>query len=635
MDLIYMDENMKDVGIFQGYSLDMAYGKDENDFVLEMPLDAPRCKAGYYIYVDGTEYGGVIDSIGVETASSKLIYRGRTWFGILNTKVLEPFAYTKTVDGKSVLDYDSYFVVSGEANEILDTILTRVGLTGVFVSSTDDSGIDVSVYDFRFDRGYDGIFEMLKQYNARLQVVCNGGRPVLSAVPAMNFSATEGFDSDIVQMKVEQTFNRINHLICLGSGELKDRHVIHLYTDENGGIQPYLHDMEKAPIKDSDYILTTEKRVLTREKGLVEVYDYPSAETVENFEQLSEKPSDWDTKYYNYFKKNGSEYEQIEQNLQDAYQLTTSQPSNWNSSYENFYTRYWSWDDGGWVYEHVEGDETTTYEVVSSEPRYWDNAYMNYYRKAGNNYVEIEQTESYSRVNSQPSDWSKNYSQYYTSDGVHYNSVSGVTKYRYNVQTVKPSDWSRNWKTSYYAPMQVRRSGGKFGTEYVLLGNHSSYMRLAKAPKWKKNTFYTMESYQVAPSFSSQGTVYRLVVSVPAFSSMTVYSAVTIYTKKWEANTYFQKVADTDVGLAFKPNVYYKMVYDHYANLVAGGIERLTELANADTLDVTLDETEQEYNVGDVISATEQVTGITTAQTIVKKIVKIERDVLTVRHEVS
>lgn len=634
MDLIYMDENMKDVGVFQGYSLDMAYGKDENDFVLEMPLDAPRCKAGYYIYIDGTEYGGIIDTIGVDTSSSKLVYRGRTWMGILNSKSLVPFFYRKEVDGHYVFDYEDFFYVSGDANEIIGIILVRIGLTQLFDVPEEDSGIEIDYYTFRFEKTFDGIFEMLSKYNARLQIVCNGKKPVLSAVPVMNYSSTEGFDSDIVQMKVEQTFNRVNHLICLGSGELKNRHVIHLYTDENGGIQPYLWDESKTPIKDSDYILTAEKKVLKNDKDYTEIYDYPNAETVENYEQLSEKPSDWDTKYYNYFKKDGSEYNQIEQNLQDDYQLTTSQPSNWNASYENYYTRYWSWDDGGWVYEQVEGDETTTYEVVSTEPRYWDTVYMNYYRKVGNSYVEIEQIESYSRVNSQPSDWSKNYSQYYTSDGVNYNSVSGVTKYRYNVQTVKPSDWSRNWRTAYYAPMQVMRSG-KFVTEYVLLGNHSSYMRRASAPTWKKNTFYTKESYQVAPSFSSQGTVYRLVVSVPAFSSMTVYNAVTVYTKTWEQNTYFQKVADTDAGLVFKPNVYYKMVYDHYANLVAGGIERLTELANADTLDITLDDTEEEYNIGDIISATEQVTGVTTAQTIVKKIVKIERDVLTVRHEVS
>ena len=127
MDLIYMDEKMKDVGVFQGYSLDMAYGKDENDFVLEMPLDAPRCKAGYYIYIDGTEYGGIIDTIGVDTSSSKLVYRGRTWMGILNSKSLEDLA------GDGLIAGEFEYVLDAQTREILSIISSNSGCFEIFL----------------------------------------------------------------------------------------------------------------------------------------------------------------------------------------------------------------------------------------------------------------------------------------------------------------------------------------------------------------------------------------------------------------------------------------------------------------------------------------------------------------------
>ena len=629
MDLIYMNSNFVDIGILQNYSLDLAYGRDENDFVLEMPLDSPRCEAGDYIYMDGTEYGGIIDTIGADTNAGKLIYKGRSWFGILNSKVLTPFSYSRTVDGKKVVRYDSYLNVYGDANEILDTILIRIGLTRVFSASTEESGIEINNYNFRFEKAFDGIFEMLSEYNARLNILCQGGKPILSVVPIMNYSTSEGFESDIVHMKVEQTFHLVNHLICLGSGELQNRHIINLYTDENGGIQPYLYDMTRPPIKDSDYILNNDYSTMKSENEIAEVYDYPSVETVENFELLESEPSDWSSGYFNYYKKSNGEYEQIEKNMEEDYQLTTSQPSNWNSSYDGFFTRYWSWNDGGWVYEPVEGDETETYVEVTSIPRSWESLYMNYYYKDGNTYKPFEQVESFVRQNSQPSDWSTSYSNYYTTDGVSYSSVSGVTKYRYKVQTTKPSDWSTNWG-NYYGAVKEGNA-----TRYVILRNHPSYVYYKKAPTWKKNTFYIRESYQVAPTFSSLGQVYRLTSSPPTWGSKTAYAKTITYSKQWHANTFWQKVSDKDAGLDFRPNVYYRLVYDHYANLVAGGIERLTELANADTLDVTIDETGEEYSIGDIISATEQVTGVSTAQRIVKKIVKVERDVLTVRHEVS
>lgn len=631
MDLIYADENFRDIGVLQGYSLDMAYGKDENDFVLEMPLNAPRLDVGNYIYIENTEYGGIVDAIEADTGSEKMTYSGRTWTGILASKIIMPRVIREF---GSEFVYGDYYTVDGDANEAIRKVINRVKLEEVFEVESENSGIDVA-YDFRYDDVNSGLFYMLKSFGARLEIVCRGGKPVLSAVQIMNYASADDFDSSIVKMKISHVENKVNHLVCLGSGEMRNRHVIHLYTNRNGGIQPYLKYPEMPAYEDKDYILYGDDWQWEQLRGKNEVmaiYDYPNVETVENYRPLSTKPQDWDSGYWNYYEKSGDEYQQIEQRIEDVYELTTSQPSNWGSTYQNYYTRRQSGNE--WIYEEVEGEETETYLVVSDLPRNWYDHYAYYFYKDGNEYYNFEATEKFERISSTPSDWTNNYSNYYTTDGVNYNSISGLTRYRYNVQTQKPSDWSTKWKTDYYAPMQVMVSG-KFKTEYVLLGSHPYYTRLTKAPKWKKNSFYTRESYQVAPSFSSLGSVYQLTAGAPDFSAQTVYELVTTYGKQWQANTFYVKKEAQDTGLAFQPKLYYRKVYDHFANLVAGGIQRLTELANADTLDVTLDETEQEFHIGDIIGATEQITKVTTAQTITKKIIKIERDVLTVRHEVN
>ena len=38
MDLIYTDSQNKDIGIVKDYTMDLAYGSDENNFELVVPL---------------------------------------------------------------------------------------------------------------------------------------------------------------------------------------------------------------------------------------------------------------------------------------------------------------------------------------------------------------------------------------------------------------------------------------------------------------------------------------------------------------------------------------------------------------------------------------------------------------------
>lgn len=224
MDLIYANSNREDIGVIPDYDFDLAFGSDENDFELTVSRNDHCCEAGYYIYIEGTEYGGIVDAITSDTATENVTYSGRTWHGILNSKILCPDAG------------ESYLTVSGDANTILGTLLSRMGLTALFSASSTPSGINVSGYQFaRYVSGYDGIRQMLKSVSAKLRVAYSGGSAVLSAAPIVDYTQ-DGLDSDQLALKVKKTANKVNHLICLGAGELADRIVVHLYADASGNI---------------------------------------------------------------------------------------------------------------------------------------------------------------------------------------------------------------------------------------------------------------------------------------------------------------------------------------------------------------------------------------------------------------
>ena len=77
---------------------------------------------------------------------------------------------------------------------------------------------------------------MLKAYNAKLNMVFNRGFVELSASPLADYSQDEQFDTDQISFTIKRNSKHINHVICLGRGDLKDRRVIHIYCDLLGNI---------------------------------------------------------------------------------------------------------------------------------------------------------------------------------------------------------------------------------------------------------------------------------------------------------------------------------------------------------------------------------------------------------------
>lgn len=224
MDLIYTNSERVDQGVLSAYAFDLSYGASENDFAMVIGTAEAMLDYGAFVYMEGTEYGGIVDAKQVRTNSESITYMGRTWHGVMNSKIIEPDPG------------ENYFTVSGDANQILALLIVRMGLSELFTAKKEAAGVDIVKYQFhRYCKGYDGIAAMLSDNGAKLKIAWQNQTVELSAVPIDDYTQNP-IDGDTTTLTVEQHKKKVNHLVCLGKGELVEREVIHLYVDQNGNI---------------------------------------------------------------------------------------------------------------------------------------------------------------------------------------------------------------------------------------------------------------------------------------------------------------------------------------------------------------------------------------------------------------
>ena len=622
MDLIYADETKKDIGILSSYALDMAYGTDENDFVMTVDADDHCCHEGYYIYVEGEEYGGIISQIGTDPDDGTVVYKGLTWHGILEKRIICPPA------GKN------YRYADGEANSVLQELIDAIGLSALYRASSEDSEVTINNYQIpRYIDAYTGIKNMLRDVGAKLIIRWVDGYVELSAEPVFDYSQDEEFDPSQVHFTVERNYRPTNHLICLGQGDLVQRAVIHLFTDSNGGVQPYANT--DNPVQDSDYILNTSRQVLTGVNEVAEVLDYPGAEITTNYVLLTSQPSDWAKNCENYYVRTDPEegdeaeaerYDAVEK-LDVGYVLQSSKPSDWDTNYSAYYAR------SGEDYTNVAG--TVVYNLLSQKPSDWKTKYEKYYRKSGNSYYSLTgvTTDKYTKLTKAPADWVKKYGTYYYkyTDGVftEYRAMEGIPYYRYKLQTKKPTDWDTNY-TSYYRKSTAAELK-KSKVQYRQLTQHKDGLT------WRRKRFYTRYDLQKSPKWSNEPKPkYKKTTETnpPTWEADTYYRRNDSAPPTWQANTYYT-LSEEKVAPKWSANRYYKAVADRYAVMVLEGLARLDEAWQTDSMGIALEETDVVYDIGDIIGVLEPKTGIDTVQEVVKKIIKIENDDVSIEYEVK
>lgn len=630
MDLIYTDARGVDIGVLEAYELDMAFGADENDFECTVDSTDHCCEPGSKIYAVGEEYGGVVDSIAVDTESEKVTYKGRTWHGVLEGKVICP------EEGQD------YLILSGEANQVLDQLIRHLGAGDIFQASTADSRIDINAYQVpRYVYAYTGIRNMLKAAGGKLHMQWTGSRVELSVLPSMDYSRDEEFDASQTHFELERKYRPVNHLVCLGRGDLAERAVIHIFCDENGGVQPYAR--KDMPIQDSDYILDKSGQVLTGIDEVAETLDYPSAETVVNYDPLTAQPDDWPTACDSYFyldtEKEEAPYKAVDWDVIE-YGLQKMQPYDWPVNFSNYFER-----DGD-SYNSVSG--TTVYALLNTKPSDWGSKYASYFRKSGASYTEVapKVTETYTRQGKQPKDWATNYKAYYYfySDGVvsEYKETEGVSYNIYNMQTRQPTDWVDQYG-SYYRRSTAAELKKEPWKQYRSVEAAKKKTTNAKGktetkevvPAWRARTYYTAKQMERAPAWNEVARyTYSRTESAPAWAANTFYRKTENNAPAWVTDKYYTKI-DEKVAPRWVDGMYYKAVEDHYATMVRSALERLEEAHEASPMEISLEESDMVYDIGDIVGVLEPSTGISATQEITKKVIKISNDDIRITYEVK
>ena len=212
------------------------------------------------IFVEGTEYGGIISGSKTNLEANEITYSGWTWRGMLQNYIIEPPSG------------EAYLTVSGNLADIINALPIP---SYIEVAQT---AYTTAGYTFgRYVTTYKGITQLLASVDPDLRISLSfeadldSGTATLRIIEARDLRNQIELSQDYGKIDLQITYDSTTprHLICLGRGELEEREVIHLYADDNWNVT-------QTPIPDA---YPTEK------------YDYSSSENLladgtKHFEEL-------------------------------------------------------------------------------------------------------------------------------------------------------------------------------------------------------------------------------------------------------------------------------------------------------------------------------------------------------------
>lgn len=247
MDLILAKSTGEEECVL-AYDFDLDIG-DTNDFQINLEYGTwdDRIAIGKKLYIPGTEYGGIIKYIGSATNTGSITLKGFTWRGYLAHRIIEPPAGS------------DYKIVTGELNSVIASLVSIPG----FRVETKSTGRTVQYQFKRYTDAASGIEAMCESVGYRLDLryvqTDTSGYVLVQALPVQNYGGTIEYSQDsMIDFDSVNDQMGVNHLVCLGKGELKDRTVVHLYADSNGNI--------------------SQTKTITGVDEIVQVYDNSGAE---------------------------------------------------------------------------------------------------------------------------------------------------------------------------------------------------------------------------------------------------------------------------------------------------------------------------------------------------------------------
>lgn len=260
MALIYTNTDLVEQGYLSGAVMDWQEESKENSFVLSMGLDDyGKLCAGCYVYDENSpHFGGRVQKVRVQTAQNSLTWEGMTFAGILSTKVIEPPSGA------------AYRVLTGSFADKINTVLTLTGFGDVFYTDAEGGSTD----EWQIDRYTDALTALrkLSTQNGLVMVVSFDKvrqKLKISFTTARTVTAGDEYDGELFDFDITKDFTPVNHLICLGSGQLTARQIYHLYADRSGTI--------------------SETQTLFGTDEVAAVYDYSAVESLDELKKEGRK----------------------------------------------------------------------------------------------------------------------------------------------------------------------------------------------------------------------------------------------------------------------------------------------------------------------------------------------------------
>jgi len=237
MELIVTDILGRETGYVLNANIDFEIGEDAKDSINDFEIEYPRYiwtgEVGYgcRVFSPDTEFGGIVKGIATDTKADNIKLKGYTWRGMMMKKVIQPQAG------------QDYAIATGEINSIIKENVEKE-FPGLFYGVQKDTGVKVNGYQFdRYCTLHDGLVKMLKSVGYRLDIryiqgdTNESGWVQVQAVPIADYSEEYELSNDNnMYFTMNASYMGVNHLICLGKGELKERLVEHLYVDANGNV---------------------------------------------------------------------------------------------------------------------------------------------------------------------------------------------------------------------------------------------------------------------------------------------------------------------------------------------------------------------------------------------------------------
>lgn len=267
MDLIAIDSSFNERFVFKSGNADFAVGSDENDFQLDFDLNIfDKMKSIKFLSIDKTEFGGKVNSYSIDTASGTASLKGKTWRGMLSEKIIVPAPNS------------DYLILSGEPYSIIERLINFTGLSDFF-TVTHFASESISNFTFkRYCTLIEGITDVLNEIGFVLTLQYQNGAVELSAIKNDDIEI-DNYDCDL---SIQKNSCPVNHLVCLGKGELKERQVIHLYLQQDGTVgenQFYFGIDERTEVYDYSNVESAEELKNAGIEHLTEL-----AKSEENFE---------------------------------------------------------------------------------------------------------------------------------------------------------------------------------------------------------------------------------------------------------------------------------------------------------------------------------------------------------------